>query len=241
MKEPETSSGNLELSVVIPVFVEGPEAVPSIVERIDSYHILASLYGGTEIIIVNDGSCPELGVELHDRRDYEHLVVHELPRAGDWTQPRARNIGLQSAKGKKILFTDIDHLIPPMTLAGMLQMKLAPGKVTKFRRKIMGQGDTHPHPGTLLLLNDKPRYWEERFCGNYGSDDIWWMEYHGLKEIVTDYLMLVNLGDHHNLDKDSEINKELISKLRKERPKPEVTTLEDVYEGYSSNSNNEKV
>lgn len=60
-----------------------------------------------EIIFVDDGSEPELKQKI-TLKNFTLLKTNDFR---EWTQPAARNFGVKHAKGKKIIVTDIDHII----------------------------------------------------------------------------------------------------------------------------------
>jgi len=90
----------VKLSIIIPVLNSH-----EIVRRQLLHFNNMLLPEGTELILVDDGSDPEIKeakIKTHDTRP--------------WTQPKARNIGAKEAQGKVLLFTDIDHIIPKETI-----------------------------------------------------------------------------------------------------------------------------
>lgn len=246
-----TTQIGFDLSVILPVYVEDIGSVPFIKERIDSYCTLASIYGGTEVIVMNDGSIPALGDSLDELEtrwsngQYQLLKVFHIPQAGDWTQSRAKNLGMQAAVGKKILLCDIDHVPPPITFMSILRMDVRENEAIKFPRRGMSTNQLlEAPPGIMLLSNHKHRFFHEQFSGHYGYEDTYFYEYHQLQSRKTDHIMLVNenLNSHaHTLDRDTERNSVELKRLRQTGEEPIVTKLEDVFNGYRSISNNEEL
>ena len=62
---------------------------------------------GSEVIIVDDGSDPEI---VRPEVNY-NLGITKTNDKRSWTQPIARNIGANKASGEVLIFTDIDHII----------------------------------------------------------------------------------------------------------------------------------
>jgi glycosyltransferase involved in cell wall biosynthesis len=100
------------ISVVIPAY----NVAPFIAETLDS--ALGQTRRDVEIIVVNDGSTDETGARVAPYRD--RIVYREQPNGGVM---RARNAGLEAARGRYIAFLDGDDLWEPRfleVLAGML-------------------------------------------------------------------------------------------------------------------------
>lgn len=95
----------MKLSIIIPVLNSH-----EIVRRQYLHFMNMPLSWDTEVIIIDDGSQPEISglsgaikvIRTHDPRP--------------WTQPIARNIGARFAEGEHLLFTDIDHIVPKETM-----------------------------------------------------------------------------------------------------------------------------
>jgi len=62
-----------------------------------------------EIIFVDDGSDPPIDFNCCELKNFRH---YRKNTEGMWTQPAARNFGATQAKGKYLLLTDIDHIVP---------------------------------------------------------------------------------------------------------------------------------
>lgn len=123
------------------------------------------------------------------------LRVYRVLVDTPWHQHGARNLGASEARGRWLFMTDIDHVIPPDTLAEALRIARAepvmdnvftftrvdapfgePWKadhastMTRTRRP---DGSLKPHVNSFLL--PKALYWrvggyDEDFCGVYGTD-----------------------------------------------------------------------
>ena len=107
-------SGNIDLSVIIPVYNAGPH----LKECIDS--ILASeTVSVVEIIIVDDGSSDgsEKTADQYAAINDNITVIH---KANGGTS-EARNIGLEHAGGKYVFFCDADDLVMPNLLSRVIE------------------------------------------------------------------------------------------------------------------------
>ena len=92
-----------ELSIIIPVY----NTAPFLSRCIDS--ILAQSFTDWEMILVDDGSTDESGVlcDKYQKKDSRITVIHKANGGAG----SARNVGLDAAKGKYIVFPDSDDWI----------------------------------------------------------------------------------------------------------------------------------
>lgn len=100
----------VELSIVMPFFNKGT----LVAEMIES--ILANDYAAWELLAVDDGSSEETIAKLRPycERDARIRIIHrEIQPKG---APTCRNIGLEQARGKFIIFFDSDDYITPSCL-----------------------------------------------------------------------------------------------------------------------------
>lgn len=97
-----------EISVIVPVY----KVEPYLRRCVDS--VLAQTYGGFELILVDDGSPDNCGAicDRYATRDDRIRVIHQ-ENAG---QGKARNVGMDQAVGKYIIFLDSDNYWLPATL-----------------------------------------------------------------------------------------------------------------------------
>ena len=100
------------ISVIVPIY----NREQYICRCIDS--ILAQTYQNIEVICVDDGSTdnsPQICDE-YEKKDNRVKVLH-IPNGG---VSNARNIGLNVARGKKILFVDSDDWIDEEHIASLV-------------------------------------------------------------------------------------------------------------------------
>ncbi|MDD5013710.1 MAG: glycosyltransferase [Atribacterota bacterium] len=93
----------IRLSIVVAVYNSH-----EIVRRQTLHLNRMNLSNGIETIFVDDGSNPPL-----DRWQYrlKNFTIAYTNEKRPWTQGLARNMGSELARGKYILFTDIDHIL----------------------------------------------------------------------------------------------------------------------------------
>lgn len=100
------------VSVVVPVYnVEG-----YIARCIES--ILAQTHRNLELILVNDGSADQSGAicDAYAERDGRITVIHQK-NAG---VSKARNVGIECAKGEYLFFVDSDDWVEPNHIENLL-------------------------------------------------------------------------------------------------------------------------
>jgi predicted glycosyltransferase involved in capsule biosynthesis len=155
-------------------------------------HLENILTSDCELIMVDDGSEPSLQATCDSVDKTFDFLLHFTHDRRPWTQPRGRNIGASLARGNKLLFFDIDHIVTAeivqtcLTYAGdkmhwlrrpgMLDEE---GNVVVDRRALIEHGLTDDSPSVHLNsfmirkdLFDLVGGYDERFCGRYGGDDM---------------------------------------------------------------------
>jgi glycosyltransferase involved in cell wall biosynthesis len=86
-----------------------------------------------EVIIVDDGSEPEIK-EIVDTTGLNfNFTLYETHDKRPWTQPAARNFGARMAKGEYCIFTDIDHIVTKKVVEEAINPK---ADVIRFRREV---------------------------------------------------------------------------------------------------------
>lgn len=134
--------------------------------------------------IVTDDASPEdqralPAFEPVDIASYRLFRALEKKR---WNWLFARNLGWEHAVTEWVLFTDIDHALPHVTLRWILLAELDPTAIYRFSRvdaprplpyHISECTPYKPHPNTWMMTRamfDKVGGYDERFSGFYGSD-----------------------------------------------------------------------
>ena len=105
------SSNNPLLSVVIPMY----NCAPVIVRCLDSID-----YPDCEIIVVNDGS-KDNGAEVVEQYAANHPHVHLINKPNGGVSS-ARNLGIENARGKYIVFVDADDYLAQDGLIRMIDL-----------------------------------------------------------------------------------------------------------------------
>lgn len=105
------------LSVIVPLYNAGPLFYP----------FMTSLLGQTlqdlEIILVDDGSTDGSG-EQADKYAQTNLHIHVIHQANGGVS-RARNAGMQIARGKYVTFPDADDILHPKLYSTLMELALA--------------------------------------------------------------------------------------------------------------------
>ncbi len=119
----------MKLSIVIAV-LDSHE----VVRRQMLHFARMPLPDGVELVLVDDGSEPPLSVgmsRVQDAPKCYRIVRHHHPAA--WTQPAARNYGVNCATGEWVLCTDIDHIISKELIETVLKAEY---DVIRFKREV---------------------------------------------------------------------------------------------------------
>lgn len=92
-----------------------------------------------------------------------------------WNQDFCRNLAAYKATTDWLLLTDIDHLVPEITVRQILENgQLKPMIAYKFSRVSAPVMEPYkPHPNSWLMSREFYCYiggYDERFAGNYGTD-----------------------------------------------------------------------
>ncbi len=114
----------MKLSIIIPVLNSH-----EIVRRQLLHFEKMNLPDDTELIIVDDGSDPPLDTET-TLNNFTLLYTHDTR---NWTQPAARNFGIEQAKGECLICTDIDHVIDEKAVEFGRRFKYGYGR---FKREL---------------------------------------------------------------------------------------------------------
>jgi len=114
----------LKLSIIIAVLNSH-----EVVRRQIEYFKKMNLPDDTEIILVDDGSDPPLSAPDCKLRNF---AIYATGDTRPWTQPIARNKGARLAKGERLLFTDIDHILSQDLIN---TVKTTPFRFLRFQRE----------------------------------------------------------------------------------------------------------
>lgn len=107
----DTNSNNPLLSVIIPMY----NCAPVITRCLDSID-----YSDCEILVVNDGS-KDNGAEVVEKYAATHSNVRLINKPNGGVSS-ARNLGIEQAKGKYIVFVDADDYLAQDGLARMITL-----------------------------------------------------------------------------------------------------------------------
>jgi hypothetical protein len=127
-----------------------------------------------------------------------------------------------------VLLTDLDHQVPPETMARAIAMRSPGRRIYKIVRRGADGARRKPHANTFIL--SRARFlelygYDEDFCGAYGADDLWflrWQRYHGsrIRYLPRRYFIMLRSatrGDpgSHALRRDRSTNAELYRSKRR--------------------------
>lgn len=93
-----------------------------------------------------------------------------------WSHRVATNIAAHNARGKWLLITDIDHVVPVRTWRWLMdpdRPKLSTAKAYHFERINADGSEYKPHPDTWLFhvsLWEQIKGYDERYRGHYGQN-----------------------------------------------------------------------
>jgi glycosyltransferase involved in cell wall biosynthesis len=176
----------IQLSLIVAV-LESYEVV-----RRQLRHLNKVMTPDCELILVDDGSSPSLQETCESvakTYPFRLIMTHDTR---DWTQPKARNIGAAAARGRKLLFFDIDHIVTTSIIESALKFegdKLhwvrhpgildERGEIVTDEMILQGHGlrdsSSSIHLNSFVIrreLFETLGGYDERFCGSYGGDDV---------------------------------------------------------------------
>jgi len=207
---------------VVPVYIENIEAqaMEKFVAKYEQYS--PQTLQRIHFVFVDD--CSPKKVEITSSK-----LNYTLARISDnikWNQGGARNLGVMLAKSSKLILTDLDHTFPEKTLLYLLNQPIP--KAIYFFNRIKDRKKIHPHPNTFFCTKSlfyKALGVDESFCGNYGYEDIYFIELQ--KRLKTKIRTIrrhhILVREHkelphekqHNLIRDTTVNKALLEEKRK--------------------------
>ena len=144
-------------------------------------HWPRKLFDEVEVIIVDDGS-PEPAADVPRPAELPRLSIYRVTEDRPWHQHGARNLGAHVSTGATLLLTDMDHVVPAVTLLWCLESTgsrawMFPRRDAPALTPTLGKdGVSHkPHPNTFAMSRqvwDRVGGYDEDFCGFYGTDSM---------------------------------------------------------------------
>ena len=173
----------IKLSIIIPVLNSHEAVDKQMYYLVRLFEIFEPAEMPFEAIIVDDGSDPPIRIKMK-------CLALRVIRTHDfrpWTQPRARNIGAMCSVGEMLAFVDIDHIVDDDLISEVYDFR---GDRMDWRRipaRIGDIGNLKPAPGEerkpaagifamRAEIYRKLGGFDERFCGEYGFDDLDFLE-----------------------------------------------------------------
>ncbi|MBD0332839.1 MAG: glycosyltransferase family 2 protein [Chitinophagaceae bacterium] len=167
--ENENLFNKLEISYVVPVYVENISSTPLRDAILKYSNYSAEVLSKLQFIFVDD--CSPVPIEIPDNCKLNFQLFRIMDNI-PWNQGGARNIGVVHARTSKLILTDIDHVFPENILQELIKERL-PKVIYKFNRSRDGQR-VKPHPNTFFCTKSlffKSLGVDEEFAGSYGYTD----------------------------------------------------------------------
>ncbi|MEW6071646.1 MAG: glycosyltransferase family A protein, partial [Planctomycetota bacterium] len=136
-----------------------------------------------QFVLIDDGS----PVPVEVPRDLDlNLLLLRIDADIPWNWAGGRNLGAVCARSEKVLFTDIDHRFPEVTLRRLLAMGNPGRSLFRFHRR-RADGSRLGVPTNIHCMS-RGRFlrwfgYDEELCGHYGSDPMFfqWHKLHGTR------------------------------------------------------------
>lgn len=141
---------------------------------------------GLELVVCDDASedaeratYPEEFLRwLGERGEYPHVSIFRIPPPHiPWSHRVASNIAAHESRGKWLLMTDIDHIVPLGTWRFLMdddrRPRLATDRAYRFERRNVDGSTYKSHPDSWLFhrsLWDQIKGYDERYRGSYGQN-----------------------------------------------------------------------
>lgn len=177
-------------SIIIPLYLD--EYTEQIDLTLNYYNNLGVLH---EVVVIDDCSSTDIPYNK-----FKNIIWARINDDIDWNQPGARNLGAYLSTGDKLVFVDIDHLLPT-------RIFVYEEGVTMFKR-LYGGREIPPNQGIVGINKKDFQGYDEDFCGNYGKDDKFFLNSHGRIRTSDEYLVCLN-SKTHRLVRDTTTNEEL--------------------------------
>lgn len=168
-----------KITVVFPYF-ENPGMLVEQFNVFNAYPL--DVRQNLEMIVVDDcsplGQRAEEAIEKyklkHDGWDFQLFRILSKVK---WNWLECRNIGAEMAMHDWLVLTDIDHVIPKLSIEQLVRNDYDARSFHIFPRINYHDGSNYkPHPNSYFMT--KKLYWrvggyDESFAGHYGTDGMW--------------------------------------------------------------------
>jgi predicted glycosyltransferase involved in capsule biosynthesis len=196
------------ISVIIPVY-HNESTLQKNLEYLEKVERIS------EKIIVFDGYHPPAPFGCNTYDLYRGMkTIANYPDV-KWGNARARNIGAINARNEWLLFLDVDHTLKSQIKGSDFQRL---NKLQVMRMKRTYKGNTVWPSGSIIIHRElffSVGGYDERFCGNYGYEDLHLIHKVG-KSTNTEIELSVLPEGRVNLKRDTTVNMMLFEKLKHE-------------------------
>lgn len=134
-----------------------------------------AMLAAVEFIVVDDGSTPPLEIARDSLPPGAALTLARITEDIPWNMPGARNLGGLLARGRFLIFHDVDHFLPAESLGALIaaSSQLQPTAAYRFMR-LENDVPTYPHVNSFVC--SRAGFWQaggydEDFAGHYGHED----------------------------------------------------------------------
>lgn len=151
-------------TLIMPYY-ENPEFLSKQIDHLRSIPFL-----GLGLTIVDDGSPKYPAEEVLKQNKFSGVRLFRIDVDVRWNWLAARNIAVRHATTDWIMLTDMDHMLPKLTLRTLVYGQHSKNTIYRFSR--VG-AKTHPHPNSWFMTREM--YWkvggyDEALSGYYGTD-----------------------------------------------------------------------
>lgn len=184
-----------KLSIIVPVYIDKNNDATQLF-----YDDIASMgeycRNGIELIFIDDCSLVSVRVKTDGSVNFKQFRIDQRIF---WNVSGAKNLGSHVAKGKKLLFIDLDHKITESGLVKLIDMDIKNNQLVNFDR-----GDKIV-PGIFCLnasYYKKMGGLDEIFAGEYGYEDVHFQNRHkksGNPTVIIDGVLSCRGVGHHSI------------------------------------------